>query len=264
VSTLSFDAGAAAYERFMGRWSRLYIPALLDETRLAPGERVLDVATGTGEAAAPAASRVGPAGRVVGVDISLPMLRTARTRLGGSIAWALMDGQRLAVREARFDVVVCQLGLMFFRELDRALGEFRRVLRPSGRLAACVWSSPERAPFIGFLAHALGRHLPAEREALELGFSLADPRHLAEVLARAGFGEIRVHPQVRRINFESFDDYWAPVEAGGGRLGQAYRELPPPLQHAVVAEVRERMARFAAPGGRLVVDAEALFALATR
>jgi SAM-dependent methyltransferase len=264
MSTLSFDAGAAAYERFMGRWSRLYIPALLTGARLRPGDRVLDVATGTGVAAELAAAAVQPGGRVIGVDLSLPMLQAARGRLTGAIAPAVMDGQALACRDASADAVLCQLGLMFFPDLGRGLAEFHRVLRPGGRMAACVWSTPERAPFVGFLAQALARKLPDQRAALELAFSLADGRRLEAGLATAGFHDIRVVAETRPIVLESFDEYWRPFEAGAGRLGQVYRGLPPTTQQSVIEDVRQSMASFTAADGQIRLDAEALFAFADR
>jgi SAM-dependent methyltransferase len=153
---------------------------------------------------------------------------------------------------------------MFFPDLGRALAEFRRVLRPGGRVAACVWSAAERAPLVGWLARALGRHLPDQRPILEVGFSLADPRRLEGALAEAGFRAIRLHTETRRIVFESFEDYWSPVEAGGARLGQAYRGLPPAAQQAVIGEVRQQMAAVAGADGRIALDAEALFAFAAR
>jgi SAM-dependent methyltransferase len=256
-----YDAGAAAYDRLLGRWSRLFVPALLDGAAIGPGDRVLDVATGTGEAGVQAAARVAPRGRVIGVDISLPMLAAARARGDGRLAVAGMDGARLACRPGAFDAVLCQLGLMFFPDLAGALGELRRVLRPGGRLAAGVWSTAERVPLIGLLAAALVRHLPGQRAGLFLAFTLADPRALAGALEAAGFRAVRVRPEGRRVVFESVEDFWAPIEAGGGRLGQAYRSLPAAARDDVRAQVRERLGAFES-GGRLAMDVEALVAVA--
>ena len=127
MATLSYGAGASAYARIPGRWSRLYIPALLAAAEITAGQSVLDVATGTGEAAVLAASLVGPSGRVLAVDISLPMLRVAEPKVRGRpVTLSTMDAQALACRDHSFDAVICQLGLMFFPAVVRALKEFRR------------------------------------------------------------------------------------------------------------------------------------------
>lgn len=259
MTTRSFDAGAAAYERCMGRWSRLYVPALLARAGINAGQSVLDVATGTGEAAVAAARLVGPSGRVLGVDISLPMLQGARAGAAASVRLAAMDAQALAFGERRFDAAVCQLGLMFVPDLERALREIHRVLRPNGRFAACVWSTPARVPFTGVLADALSRQLPAERASLYAGYCLGDPSALARSLREAGFREVTVSAETRGIVFESFDDYWDPIESGGGRMGQIYRGLPEDARRAVRDEVRQLLSPFES-GGRITIDAEALFA----
>jgi len=260
----SFDAGAQAYERFMGRWSRLWVPALLDAAGVGPGQRVLDLATGTGEAAALAATRVAPNGRVLGADISLPMLRGAAARLAGQpVTLATMDGRGLACRDQAFDAVICQLGLMFIPEPARGVAECFRVLRPDGRLAAVVWSVPERAPHPGVLAEVLARHLPTQRGELLRGMSLGDPERFRALLEGAGFREVRITRERRTLTVESFDDYWEPVAAGGGRLGQAYTGLADEARRVVREEVRERMKPFRS-GDRLIMEAEALLGAGRR
>src|SRR5690349_2937142 len=105
---ISYDAGAASYDLLSGRWSRLYVPTLLAEVGLTTGHQVLDVATGTGEAATLAASRVGATGRVMGIDVSAPMLRIAASKVANQpVSLFLMDGQTLAFRDESFDAVVC-------------------------------------------------------------------------------------------------------------------------------------------------------------
>jgi ubiquinone/menaquinone biosynthesis C-methylase UbiE len=164
---------ASAYEQYLGRWSRLFVPAVLAAAEVASGDRVLDVATGPGEAALIALSTVTPAGRVIGADISPAMLTAARARLGaGAFQPVAMDGQALAFRDGSFDAVVCQLGLQFFPDPARGLTEFRRVLQAGGCTAVCVISTPDRAPMWGVLAEVLSRHLPEQRETLHLTFAL--------------------------------------------------------------------------------------------
>src|SRR5260370_26940640 len=96
-----------------------------------------------------AADAAGPASRVVGADISLPMLRGALAKLGARpVRLAAMDGQALACRDATFDAVISQLGLMFFPDPLAGLSECRRVLRPGGRLAAALVSTPDPRPLL--------------------------------------------------------------------------------------------------------------------
>ena len=116
---------ASAYDRWTGRWSRLFIPAVLAAAAVEPRCRVLDVSTGTGEAAQMALPLVGTDGVVIGADISPAMLTSARIRLSGSpFLPVAADGQALPFRDASFDAVVCQLGLQFFPDPVRGLGNF--------------------------------------------------------------------------------------------------------------------------------------------
>ena len=250
----------AAYELYIGRWSRLFVPALLDAAEIKDADRVLDVATGTGEAARSALERVGPSGLVVGADISAAMLSEACMRLSSMrFLPVVADGQSLVFPDATFDVVLCQLGLMFFADPARGLAEFRRVLRPGRRAAVCVISLASRAPMWGILAETLAAYLPEHAKTLHVSFSLADATQLEQLVRGAGFVDARVSREVRRDVIASFDEYWAPIEAGTGSLPQAYLALPETARCAVRDEVRERLARFAS-AGRLELSVEMLIA----
>ena len=249
---------ALAYERYLGRWSRLFVPAVLAAAEVASGDRVLDVATGPGEAALSALSMVTPAGHVIGADIAPAMLTAARARLGAGVFQpVVMDGQALACRDGSFDAVVCQLGLQFFPDPARGLTEFRRVLHAGRCAAVCVVSTPDRAPMWGILAEALSRQLPEQRDTLHLTFALADPERLAHLLKMAGFRDVRVQRETRQGTMASFDDYWAPIEAGTGQLPQAYLALPAARRQAVREEVEARLAAFKIDG-RLAMTVEML------
>src|SRR5215831_19605174 len=177
-------ADRSAYDRYVGRWSRLFVPAVLAAAEVSAADRILDVATGSGEAAALALAQVGPAGLVVGADISLAMLDAAHTRfVGARFRPVVADGQALPFADGTFDAVLCQLGLMFFPDPAQGLHEFRRVLRPRRRAAVCVISARERAPMWGVLADILSRYLPEQREVLHLLFTLADAGYLEQLLA---------------------------------------------------------------------------------
>ena len=246
---ISYDAGASSYDQLSGRWSRLYIPALLAQAGIAAGHRVLDVATGTGEAAILAASRVGAGGKVVGMDVSRPMLGVATAKMSQlPIALLQMDAQVLAFKDESFDAVVCQLGLMFLPDAVGALREWRRVLRSHGRLAVCVWATRDRVPLFGILMDELSRQLPDQRDVLYQPSSLADPDVLGRLLADAGLKGIRVTRETRVHGFTSFDEYWHPFEAGGGRHGQLYLRLPVRVRRTVRDTVRKRLEPFFVDG----------------
>lgn len=248
----------SAYYQYIGRWSRLFVPAVLTAAEVASGDRVLDIATGPGEAALAALAVVTSAGHVIGADISPAMLTAARARLGDeAFRPVATDGQALAFRDGSFDAVVCQLGLQFFPDPARGLTEFRRVLRAGGWTAVCVISTPDRAPMWGVLADTLSRHLPEQRDALHLGFALAEPERLADLFLRAGFRDVQVKREVRQGTIESFDAYWAPIEAGTGQMPQAYRALPESSRQAVREEVKARLAAFES-NGQLEMSAEML------
>ena len=133
----------SAYDRWVGRWSRLFVPAVVAAAEVAPGSRVLDVSTGTGEAALAALPIVGAAGVVIGADISPAMLEGTRGRLGEPSFWPIAaDGQALPFKGGSFDAVICQLGLQFFPVPSLGLAEFRRVLHFGGCAAVCVISTP--------------------------------------------------------------------------------------------------------------------------
>lgn len=262
--SFTFDTAVVAYDRMMGRWSRRYVPALLQHAGVRPGDRVLDVAAGTGEAALIASELVGPARPVVATDLSLPMLRAGQEKLGGRrLVMAAMDGQALGCRDGVFDALICMLGLMFFPDPLRGLREFRRVLRPGGIAAAAVWSTLERAPFPGIMIDAMSRHLPEQRTALHMTWSLADSGRLEALLKAAGFTHTAVASERRPIEFEGFDDFWAPIEAGGSRASQAYLKAPEALRRRIRDELREQMERYA-HGSRLVLDCEILVAVGRR
>lgn len=248
----------SAYDRYVGLWSRLFVPDVLAAAGVGVGHRLLDVATGPGEAASMALAQIGGSGLVVGADISVEMLHAARRRFGDRRFRPVeADGQALPFAEGTFDSVICQLGLMFFPDPACGLAEFRRVLRPRCRAAVCVISAPDRAPMWGVLADILSRYLPDQRDVLHLSFALADAGRLERLMATAGFREISVKRDTRASSLPSFDDYWTPIEQGAGSLPQAYRALPEPSRRAVRAEVHARLAEFES-GGRLVMSVEML------
>ena len=187
---------AERYERWVvpfisGPWA----PALLDLVELRAGERVLDVACGTGVVSRLAARRVAPSGTVTGLDLNEGMLSVAE-RLplppGLTIDWRQGSALALPFADRTFDVVVCQHGLMFFPDRLKALGEMRRVLTPVGRVAVSVWTGP--SPYFTAQREGLARYVSAEAASTgAVAFSLGDPAELGGLLEGAGFLDVAVH-----------------------------------------------------------------------
>jgi ubiquinone/menaquinone biosynthesis C-methylase UbiE len=233
-----YNTGAIGYDEFFGQVTRLYIPALLDAARVRAGQSVLDVATGTGAAAEAALAVVGPSGSVVGGDVSPNMLEIARTRLANlPVRLDQFDAHSLPFADGTFDAVICQLGLMFFDDPARALREFHRVLRPGGRAAASINSTPERSLFLRVGA-AIARHVTEKAEIFARPFSLRDADRLHLLFDSAGFREIQVADEIRKIGFASFDDYFSGIEQGATISGQEYVRLPEETRRLVREDVR--------------------------
>jgi ubiquinone/menaquinone biosynthesis C-methylase UbiE len=195
VSFRQYGGNAAEnYERyFVPAIGTPFATALLDAAGLHQGERVLDVACGTGVVTRLAAERVGPDGAVAGLDINPAMLAVARSvpSSGAAIEWHEASAESLPLADASFDVVLSSLGLQFVPDKASALREMRRVLAPGGRLAvATVGPTP---PLFAILEQALARHVKPEIAAfVRAVFSLHEPRELEELTSGAGFRGVEI------------------------------------------------------------------------
>jgi ubiquinone/menaquinone biosynthesis C-methylase UbiE len=192
---LSADA-AGLYECYVARYILgPWAPLLVDIAHVGVGERVLDIACGTGVVARAAAERVGTAGRVVGADLNPGMIAVARSLpapVGASIEWVERSALDLRLQDATMDVALCQQGLQFFPDKALAMREMRRVLAGGGRLALSVWNGvglynsavgEAIARFVSdaaSLQFCASRQVPAKEElqrlATEAGFSAVDVR----------------------------------------------------------------------------------------
>jgi SAM-dependent methyltransferase len=186
------DAARAYEALFVPALFEQWPPVLADLARIQPGERVLDVACGTGVLARYVAQRVGPGGRVVGLDPNAGMLTVAREH-APALEWRLGMAESLPFRDGSFDAVVSQFGLMFFSDRARAVREMLRVLAPRRRLVVAVWDALENNPAfaaeVDLLARLAGQ--PAA-DALAAPFALGDPAVLRELFAEAGAESVEV------------------------------------------------------------------------
>jgi len=212
------DEGQRQYQQHGPRFEAMttgFGEAMLDAARLVPGNRVLDIGCGYAATTIEAARRVGPAGTVLGVDISAAMLQTAHDRVAESgldnIALVETDAQVHPFEAASFDAIVSRFGLMFFDDPAAAFANFSRTLRPDGRLAFVCWQDPMASEWI---AKALGAVVPVLGCAPQLGtpgapgpWAFADGDRLHQILAKAGFRDVRLESvtQPQRIG-DDIDD----------------------------------------------------------
>jgi ubiquinone/menaquinone biosynthesis C-methylase UbiE len=200
------------YERYLvPAMTAFWAHDLVDSAGVGPGDRVLDVACGTGIVARVAAAAVGAAGRVDGVDVNPGMLAVARVvppPAGAHVEWHERSVQALPFADGAFDIVLCQLGLQFFPDRTDALRELRRVLVPGGRLALNVFGPIEHNPATHALADALDRHIGAHASvAKRTEHALADTAELHVLVAAAGFDDVVIRTATRSVRFPSPDDY---------------------------------------------------------
>jgi SAM-dependent methyltransferase len=220
-----------------------------------PGDRVLELACGPGGAGLAAAERVGPAGEVVLSDVAAEMTAIAAARAGarglGNVRTAIRDLERIDEPDAGYDVVLCREGLMFAFAPERAAGEIARVLRPGGRVAAAVWGTRERNPWLGLVLDAVGAQTgsPVPPPGVPGPFSLADPDRLGALLAGAGLVGVAVEEVPVPLRSPSFEDWWARTSAVAGPVGSLVAGLPGDARAAITARLREAVAAYATPAG---------------
>jgi ubiquinone/menaquinone biosynthesis C-methylase UbiE len=256
------DEAAAEYDRAFAHVSSHFLPFLLSAAGVAAGMKVLDIATGTGLAAAECLRAVGSAGHVVAADLSEAMVEQAKQRLSTAqnITFAVENGQSLSFVDGSFDALVCSLGLMFFPDPLLGLSEFLRVLRPGGRAAASVLTVPERS-YNGRINAVIAEHLPVIREATARTFALGDAAHLRQLLETVGFKNVEISRHAHRFELPSFDAYFGPFERGGASTGQAYLTLSQSVRDAVRKEVQQSLGD---AGGPVEIEVEFQFASGQR
>jgi len=204
------------------RWA----PELVEVAGVRLGERVLDVACGTGVVTRFLADCVGQTGRVVGIDFDAGMLAAARVASKANIEWLEGNVMSMSLPDAAFDAVVCQQGFQFFPDKLAALREMRRVLVKGGRLALSVWRSVDQSPGYRLLEEALARRIGPEKAALP-PFNLGDGQMIRSLVTGAGFREIRVRADVKLTRFQSAEHFVRSAVGGAPTMLGALAEQGP-------------------------------------
>lgn len=236
--------------------------ALLDALGTQPGDKVLDLASGTGEPALTLARRQ-PHVEVTGVDAAPGMVRAAQNKVKAekltNIAFHVMPAEHLAFEDGTFDKLLCRFGVMLFEDPLQGCREMRRVLKDGGRFALAVWSTPETMTTMGWAMNAFKDRVPEEHQPpLARVTSLGAPGVLEGLLHSAGFSEFRVTAHRFNYQFASFDDYWNLMEVSG-ILKQQFDALAAGERHLVRDEIAAYARDFHTDRG-LVIPHEYLLA----
>ncbi len=209
---------AEAYETYFG--PAIFSPltdALLPHAAVSSGERVLDLACGTGILTRRLPALVGDAGRVVGVDVNPAMLEVARRHGGDGVEWYEGNGTALDLPDAAFDLVVVQQGLQFFSDRQAGAREIRRILADGGRVALAVWKGLDHHPLHAALAEAEAPRLTEHGvdvtwEDHVAPFSLGDATALRRLLLDCGFADVTLAEATVLTRFPDADRFLERVE----------------------------------------------------
>jgi len=215
-NSFTWESGDA-YERFVGRWSRLVAQKFLSWLSLSPGLRWLDIGCGSG-ALCQAIIQFASPGEVMGIDPSEGYVAFTRQKIQDDRARFIVgDAQALTVKTDSYNAVVSGLVLNFIPQPVLAVREMARVVKPGGVVAAYVWDYAGEMQMIRYFWNAAAALDPA---AYELGegrrFPICNPEALADLFQNAGLREVEGIPLVIDTVFKDFDDYWLPFLGGQG------------------------------------------------
>jgi len=230
---------------------------MLELAAIAPGQRVLDIASGTGEPAISIARAVGENGRVVGTDLVDEMLAYARRKAANegldNIEFRCVDGESLAVGEGLFDAVTIRWGLMFMPEPQSCIALAHGALQTGGRISVACWAAPEKNPFISLLTQTLDRYMDVPRPPPGAPgiFSMADPDRLCGVLESAGFINITLEEiEFTIVEVEDGQAYWEAMSDLAAPVMRLVRQLGEQARVAFISDVIDT-ANAEMTGGRL-------------
>lgn len=233
--------GAAAYERYMGRWSRQLAPRFLQWLDAPPGRRWLDVGCGTGALSAAILASCAPAA-VTGVDPSEGFLAAARDNLPAQVRLHRAPADRLPLADGEVDIVASALVLNFVPDAAAALREMVRITAEGGRVAACVWDYAQKMEMIRHYWDAaahLGLLAPGQAQGER--FPICRPEAIAEALADAGLRQVEVAAIEIDMRFADFEDFWQPFLGGQGPAPAHAVGLPDPERARLREALRARV-----------------------
>jgi ubiquinone/menaquinone biosynthesis C-methylase UbiE len=236
VQRYGWDKASSSYERY---WHQQLAPAqdrLIEIAAIREGDRVLDVACGTGLVTFRAADLAGRSGAVVATDISDAMIAALKEEAGrrrfSNVTATRMDAEVLDLPDASFDIALCALGLMYVPDAVAALREMRRVLRPGGRAVAAVWGPRHRCGWAEIFPIVESR---VQSDVCPMFFQLGVGDCLAGTLEKAGYRDVTAECVSTLLHYESAEDACGAAFAGGP-VALAYSRFDRTTRDAAHAE----------------------------
>jgi SAM-dependent methyltransferase len=235
---------------FLRKWLGPATETMLDMAGIRAGRRVLDVAAGAGDQTLQAAERVGPGGFVLATDISSTILEFAaqNARRSGfqQVQTRVVDGEELNVPQESFDAFISRVGLIYFPDQQRALAGMKNALRTGGRVAALVYSTPERNKFFSFPVSIIRKRagLPPPAPGQPGPFSLGNPGLLEDVFRRAGFKSIESVSVDAPLRMASAAECVRFERESFGALHQMLSGLDDSAKEAVWEEIGDELRQF--------------------
>jgi ubiquinone/menaquinone biosynthesis C-methylase UbiE len=227
----------------LGFWVRIG-RRTIERLALPPGAAVLDVGCGTGASALPAAERVGPRGRVIGVDLAERLLATARQKAErhrlANIEFKSGDMERLGYPDDRFDAVVSVFSIFFVTDMVRQVHELWRMVRPRGSLAITTWGPRMFEPGTTHWWNAVRDLRPDLVPDVSPWSRITEPQAVRDLLREAGIVDVDVVAEAGHQNLRSPDDWWTIVLGSGFRwtVEQLGPEAAEQVRSANLAEMR--------------------------
>lgn len=258
----AYNAAADYFDHPVGSFWHRFGRETVDRLDLRPGACVLDVCSGSGGSALPAAERVGSKGRVVAVDLAerLIALAAAKAQSKGldTIEFRVADMLALGYPDDAFDAVICVFGVFFAPDMTAAVRELWRMVRPGGRLAVTTWGPDLFEP----ASSAFWSAIRQERPDLYRGFDpwdrISQPEGLREMLTAAGVSGADIVAEAGRHPLQSPDDWWAIA------MGSGYRGTLAQLDPETFSRVREKNLSLLRESCANAIETNVLYAVAAK
>jgi len=251
---------AAGWHRWIpeiNAWLNGATEAMLDAAAVKEASSVIDIAAGDGGQSVYAAARVGAQGKVLATDITpafVTLANAVAARMGlRQLSAEVMDAERLTLPDASFDAAISRLGLMYLPDLQKGLAEIRRVLKPGGRLAAVVFTAPEKSPFFSIPVKLIRerRGLPPPEPGQPGPFSLGAPGVFTRHLAKAGFQDIAEQVLEAPVRFANVEECMKWRREASGTMQQMLSGLEESEKETIWSEIADALRAFEGPEGFL-------------